>query len=148
MKKIMCLSVVLLILVGVTCAMAADTKVTKTALTKENQATLKGKWEGSADFGSGQKCNLAVEITNDAPPFKGTWTFSNLPANAPQFPGNFAGDTKYAGPFDNGMITNKGTFIITGQGGNFGEFDLMGNSKLGGWFYLWGAKGTASLTKK
>ena len=55
MKKIICLSAMLLILVGTTCAMAADAKVTKTVLTKENQAALKGTWAGTMDFSTGQQ---------------------------------------------------------------------------------------------
>jgi hypothetical protein len=144
MKRIFCLSVVFLILVGVGCAAMTP----KTTLTKENQAALKGKWVGTADFGSGQNSGLIIEITNDAPPYKGTIEFANIPAAAAQYLGNFSNSTKYAGPFDTGMITNKGTFIITGQGGNFGEFNLVGTTTLDGWFYLWGAKGTAILTKK
>jgi hypothetical protein len=64
MKKIICLSVVLLILAGVGCAAMSP----KTTLTKENQATLKGTWSGTADFRSGQQVIMVMEITNDAPP--------------------------------------------------------------------------------
>ena len=143
MRKIICLSVALLILAGVGCA-----TLSKTTLTKENQATLKGTWDGMADFRSGQMVGLTLVITNDAPPFKGNIKFSNIPASSPLFPGNFGGATTYAGPFDNGVISNKGTFVISGQAGNFGEFSLMGPTKLDGWLYLWGAHGSATLTKK
>ena len=145
MKKIICLSVVLLLLVGVTCAMAADKK---TPLTKANQATLKGKWAGTCNFGSGQSAGMTLEITNDAPPYAGTIEFVNVPAAVAQYLGNFSNATTVTGPFDTGMITTKGTLIITGKGGNFGEFDLMGTSKLNGWFFLWGGRGDATLTKK
>jgi hypothetical protein len=148
MKKIICLSAVLLILVGVTCAMAADAKVTKTVLTKENQAVLKGTWAGTMDFSRSEKCNMVMEIANDAAPFKGTMNLSNLPPSVATFPGNFANATTYGGPFENGIITNKGDFLISGQAGNMGEFTLMGQTKLTGWFYLWGTRGTITLTKK
>ena len=148
MKKIICLSAMLLILVGTTCAMAADAKVTKTVLTKENQAALKGTWAGTMDFSRSEKCGIVMEIANDAAPFKGTINLSNLPPSVASFPGNFANSTTYGGPFENGIITNKGDFLISGQAGNFGEFQLMGKEKLTGWFYLWGTKGTITLTKK
>jgi hypothetical protein len=48
--------------------------------------------------------------------------------------------------------------MIRGREGNFGEFSLIeseskrsvleGESKLDGWFYLWGAKGAATLHKR
>jgi hypothetical protein len=144
MKKMIGLSVVLLILAGVGCA----TLPPKTTLTKGNQGILQGKWEGWLNFALGATGNMVLEITNNAAPFKGYITMTNLPRGAGMFPGNFAGDTTYAGPFDHGLLTDKGDFIITGQAGNFGEFQLMGQNKLSGWFYLWGTKGTMSLTKK
>jgi hypothetical protein len=74
-------------------------------------------------------------------------SMTNIPAGrADLFPGGFSGNT-YEGPFDNGLITNKGTFIVSGQGGNFGEWTLKGD-KLAGWFYLWGSQGTMNLKKK
>ena len=91
---------------------------------------------------------MVLEITNNDAPFKGYINLSNLPLGAGRFPGNFRGDTTYAGPFENGVLTDKGDFIISGQAGNFGEFQLMDQNKLFGWFYLWGTRGTISLTKK
>jgi hypothetical protein len=133
-------------LVSMTVVLAmAQGKTTK--LTKENAKVLKGTWEGSMDFAIGLTCHFEMTIDNDAPPFKGKMSMTNIPAGrADLFPGGFSGNT-YEGPFDNGLITNKGTFIVSGQGGNFGEWTLKGD-KLAGWFYLWGSQGTMNLKKK
>jgi len=144
MKKIIGLGVLVLILAGAGCA----TLPPKTMLTKANQSILQGKWEGGLTFAQGQMCNMVLEIANNAAPFKGNITLSNLSQAGGRFPGNFADATTYAGPFENGMLTDKGDFIISGQAGNFGEFQLLGQDKLSGWFYLWGTRGTISLTKK
>jgi hypothetical protein len=146
MRKLVCVSMIVALLVSMTVVLAiAQTKTTR--LTKENAKVLKGTWEGPIDFAIGVTARLVMTIDNDTPPFKGKLSMQNIPAGrADLFPGGFSGNT-YEGPFDNGMITNKGTFIITGQGGNFGEWTLKGD-KLTGWFYLWGAQGTMSLKKK
>jgi hypothetical protein len=63
-------------------------------------------------------------------------------------PGGFSGNT-YEDTFDSGLITSKGTFIITGQEKkNFGEWTLKGDKQLGGWFYFYGTQGTFNLKKK
>jgi hypothetical protein len=149
MRKIVSMTAVLLILVGVMLgqALAAEKM---TPLTKANWGVLKGHWEGRMDFGSGKTAVMILKVENDAPPFTGTLELTNLPQDVggQWFPGNFANATSYGpGKFENGTITNKGQFIITGQGGNMGEFSLLGKD-LDGWFYLWGTKGTMRLKKK
>ena len=146
MRKLVCLSMIVALFVSMTVVLAiAQTKTTK--LTKENAKVLMGTWEGNIDFAIGLTARLVMTIDNDTPPFKGKLSMQNIPAGrADLFPGGFSGNT-YEGPFDNGLITNKGTFIISGQGGNFGEWTLKGE-KLAGWFYLWGTQGTMSLKKK
>jgi hypothetical protein len=149
MKKIVGLTVVALVLVGV---MLSDQAMAQkvTPITKANVATLKGTWEGRVDFAQpGMTATCILKIDNDTPPLQGTVEFQNLPDPGQQFqfPGNFENSKTYAGKYENGMITNKGNLIITGQGGNFGEFSLVGKN-LQGWFYLWGTRGTISLKKK
>jgi hypothetical protein len=149
MRKLVCLSMIVAFLVSMTVVLAfAQGGKVGTKLTKENAGKLlKGTWQGNMDFGSGLNCVLVMTIDNDAPPFKGKLSMQNIPAGrADLFPGGFSGST-YEGPFDNGLITNKGTLIISGQGGNFGEWTLK-KDKLVGWFYLWGTQGTMSLKKK
>jgi hypothetical protein len=147
MRKLVCVSLIVALFVSMTVVLAIAQKTTK--LTKENAGKLlKGTWQGNMDFGTtGVSCLLVMTIDNDAPPFKGKLSMQNIPAGrADLFPGGFSGTT-YEGAFDNGLVTNKGTLIISGQGGNFGEWSLKGD-KLTGWFYLWGAQGTMSLKKK
>jgi hypothetical protein len=109
------------LLVSMTVVLAiAQTKATK--LTKENAGgILKGKLQGNIFFGTGMQCLFVMTVDNDAPPFKGKLSMQNIPAQLQTQIAGFSGTT-YEGPFDNGLITNKGTLIITGQGGNFGEW--------------------------
>lgn len=147
MRKLVCLSMIVALLVSMTVVLAiAQTKTTK--LTKENAKVLKGTWQGNMDFASGLNCLFVMTVDNDTPPLKGKLSMQNIPAGrADLFPGGFSGNT-YEGPFDNGLITTKGTLIISGQGGNFGEWTLKGEKQLTGWFYLWGTQGTMNLKKK
>ena len=147
MKKIVGLTAVILILVGVMLSEQAMAQKA-TPITKTNMASLKGTWQGQANFGPGKVTTFVLRIDNEAPPFKGNAEFQNLPPEVGfNFPGNFSNATSYSGNFDNGMVTDKGNFIITGEGGNFGEFSLVGKD-LDGWFYLWGTRGTMKLKKK
>ncbi len=152
MKKLTCLTVVLLILVAGCSSMGVNGGAQKTPLTKANMAMLQGTWEGWMNFRTGlADSRLTMTVDNNAPPFKGTLRMADLPPGAAAlYPGAFLGDTTYSGPFSDGLITSKGTFIITGApgSGNFGEFSLVGANELKGWFYLWGTEGTISLKKK
>jgi hypothetical protein len=145
MRKLVCLSLIVALFVSMTVVFAYAQAQTK--LTKDKAGVLKGVWQGNMDFGNNLTCLLVLTIENDTVPLKGKLSMQNIPAGrADLFPGGFSGNT-YEGPFDNGLITNKGTLIISGQGGNFGEWTLKGD-KLSGWFYLWGSQGTMSLKKK
>ena len=147
MKKIVGLTAVFLILAGVMLSEQAMAQKA-TPITKENMATLKGNWEGKVDFKPQGTCSLMLRIDNDTPPLKGHVEFQNLPQGAGGlFPGNFGNETTYGGDFENGIITNTGTLLISGKQGNFGEFSLVGKN-LSGWFYIWGARGTVTLKKK
>jgi hypothetical protein len=158
MKKIFGLTAVLLILVGVMVSeqvMAQSsgpkTAAPKIAITKANMATLKGTWEGTANFNQAgvQPGRLVINIENDSAPFKGTMELSGLDTTyAAKLPGNFTNATTYAGKFENATITTSGTLITTGEGGNFTEFSLASKDNLQGWFYFWGARGTANLKRK
>ncbi len=150
MRKIVVVTAVFLLLVGVMLSGQAIAQKA-TPITKQNMSVLKGTWQGRADWDvpGASPSTFIMTITNDAPPFKGTIEFRELPSPTQlTFPGNMQGASSYGpGNFENGQITPKGNFIITGEGGNFGEFSLVGKD-LNGWFYLWGAKGTFTLKKK
>ena len=147
MRKLVCLSMIVALFISMTVVLAiAQTKTTK--LTKENAGILKGTWQGNMMFSGGIQCLFVMTVDNDTVPFKGKLSMQNIPANlSTMIPGAFSGNT-YEGPFDNGLITNKGTLIITGQAGNFGEWTLKGDKQLTGWFYFFGSQGTFNLKKK
>ncbi len=146
MRKLVCLSMIVALLISMTVVLAiAQTKATK--LTKESAGILKGTWQGNMMFSGGLQCLFVMTVDNDAVPLKGKLSMQNIPAQLQTQIAGFSGNT-YEGPFDNGLITNKGTLIITGQGGNFGEWSLKGEKQLTGWFYFYGTQGTFSLKKK
>ncbi len=158
MKKVLCLIAVLLLLVEAIIAGCATVPTTTTILTRNNLPILEGRWEGSAVFGEGVHNTVTLDIYNDSLPLKGKVSIENITREAANiFPGGFEG-SGWESYFDNGTITDKGGLIIQGRGGNFGEFSLIeseskrsvieGESKLDGWFYLWGAKGVTILHKR
>ncbi|MGZ6237911.1 MAG: hypothetical protein ACXWMJ_11420 [Syntrophales bacterium] len=158
MKKVLCLIAVLLLLVGAIIVGCATVPTTTIILTRNNLPVLQGRWEGSAVFGEGVHTTMTLDIYNDSLPLKGKVSIQNIPREAANiFPDGFEG-SGWESYFDTGTITDKGGLMIKGRGGNFGEFPLIeseskrlvleGESKLDGWFYLWGAKGAATLHKR
>jgi len=147
MRKLVCVGMIVALLVSLTVVLAiAQGKAMK--LTKENAKLLTGTWQGNMLFANGMQCLFVMTVDNDAPPLKGKLSMQNIPANlATYLPGGFSGNT-YEGPYDNGLITTKGTLIISGQGGNFGEWTLKSEKQLTGWFYFYGSQGTFTLKKK
>ena len=158
MKKILSLVAVFLLLVEANIAECATVPTTTIILARDNLAVLEGRWEGSAVFGGGVHTTVTLDIYNDSLPLKGEVSIQNIPREAANiFPDGFEG-SGWESYFDTGTITDKGGLIIRGRGGNFGEFSVIeseskrlvleGESKLDGWFYLWGAKGAATLYKR
>ncbi len=158
MKKIPCFIAVLILLVEAIIAGCATVPTTTTILTKNNLPILEGRWEGSAIFAEGIRATVTLDIYNNSLPLKGKVSIQNIPTEAANiFPSGFEG-SGWESYFDTGAITDKGGLIIRCREGNFGEFSLMegkskrsvleGGSKLDGWFYLWGAKGAATLHKR
>ncbi|MGZ3593697.1 MAG: hypothetical protein ACXWL9_09225 [Syntrophales bacterium] len=158
MKKVLCLIAALVLLVEAIVAGCATVPTTTIILTIDNLAVLEGRWEGSAVFGEGVHTTMTLDIYNDSIPLKGKVSIQNIPREAANiFPDGFEG-SGWESYFDTGTITDKGGLMIKGRGGNFGEFPLIeseskrlvleGESKLDGWFYLWGAKGAATLHKR
>jgi hypothetical protein len=158
MKIIPFLIAVLLLLVEVIIVGCATVPTTTTILTKDNLSILQGRWEGPAVFGGEARTTLTLDIYNNFLPLRGKVSIQNIPEDAANiFPDGFEG-SGWESYFDTGTITDKGGLIITARGGNFGEFSLIegeskyflieGDSKLDGWFHLWGAKGTATLHRR
>jgi hypothetical protein len=158
MKTILCLLAVLLLLAEAIIAGCATVSTTTTILTRNNLPILEGRWEGPAVFAGGVRTTVILDIYNDSLPLNGKVSIENIPREAANiFPGGFEG-TGWESYFDTGTITDKGGLMIRGRGGNFGEFFLIeskskqsileGESKLDGWFYLWGAKGATTLHRR
>jgi hypothetical protein len=170
MKKIPCLIAILLLLAEAIIAGCATVPTTTTILTKNNLPILEGRWEGPAVFGVGARTTLILDIYNNSLPLRGKISIQDIPEGAANiFPDGFGG-SGWESYFDTGTITDKGGLIITGRGGNFGEFTLKegkskdslvegkskgsqdslieGESELDGWFSLWGARGTATLHRR
>jgi hypothetical protein len=158
MKKVLCLIAVLMILVEAIIAGCATVPTTTTILTENNLSILEGRWEGSAVFAGSVHTTITLDIFNNSLPLKGKVFIQNIPIEVANiFPDGFEG-SGWESYFDTGTITDKGGLMIRGRGGNFGEFSLIeseskrlvleGESKLEGWFYLWGAKGAATLHKR
>jgi hypothetical protein len=158
MRNVSCIIATLLLLVEAMVAGCASVPTTPTILTKDNLPILEGRWEGSAVFAGGVRTRIILDIYNDSLPLKGNVSIQNIPKEAANiFPDGFEG-TGWESYFDTGTITDKGGLVIRGRGGNFGEFSLIegqskrsiveGESKLDGWFHLWGAKGATTLHKR
>jgi hypothetical protein len=167
MKQIPCWIAALLLLAEAIIVGCATAQTTKTTLTKDNLPILQGRWEGPVVFGVSVRTTLILDIYNNSLPLRGKISIQNIPEDAANiFPDGFE-SSGWESYFDTGAITDKGGVIITGRGGNFGEFTLVegkskdslieGKSKtsqdsliereseLDGWFSLWGAKGTTTL---
>jgi hypothetical protein len=92
-----------------------------------------------------------MEIDNDTVPVKGKITLHNLPNGVSA---RFPADAKRADnsaiiQFANAHVSDQGTLIGT-TGQNFLELTLFvgEKTKMDGWFYYYGGKGTVTLTKK
>jgi hypothetical protein len=153
MKKGIFLTGVSLALISMVLLGCASLQVQKTAVTKANLAMVKGTWSGWTTFSSYQSNPVltTMEIYNDAVPLQGKIVLNSLPDRVAA---SFPADAKTAGndvtiDFKNGKISDQGTLI--GQTGeNFLELTLLvgEKTKMSGWFYYYGAKGTADFTKK
>ena len=130
MKKIACLIAVILLWAEAIIVGCVTAQTTKTTLTKDNLPILQGTWEGPAVFGVSARTTLILDIYNNSLPLRGKISIQNIPEDAANiFPGRFEG-SRWESYFDTGTITDKGSLLITGRGGNFGEFTLKeGKSK-------------------
>jgi hypothetical protein len=154
MKKMICLFGIGLLFVSVVFVGCASLQFQKTAITKSNLSTLKGTWSGWTTFSSfsSNPVLTTMEIDNDTVPVKAKITLQNLPSGvAAQFPADAmtAGNSAAIIEFTNAHVSDQGTLIGT-TGQNFLELTLLvgEKTKMSGWFYYYGGKGTVTLTKK
>ena len=91
-----------------------------------------------------------MEIDNDTVPVKGRITLQSLPHGvAAIFPADAKTASSVIIEFANAHVSDQGTLIAT-AGQNFLELTLFTGekTKINGWFYYYGGKGTVTLTKK
>ena len=154
MKKTICLVGIGLLLVSVVlpgCASMGPGP--KTAITTSNVSMLRGRWSGWTTFTNYEDTPVITTLlfTNATVPLHGSITldFGNAPRVARVFPA----DAKTGGnlatiQFQNGMISDRGTFIGT-TGQNSLELTLRSGekTKMTGIFYYYGTRGTVDFTK-
>jgi hypothetical protein len=132
-----------IILVFASMVFVSYAEMQKIALSKDNLADLKGKWEGSRDVGGRIGVSTDLEISNDTLPVEGKFTFYNV-----RKAGGKSDTTEVRG--FKGKINDEGNLVFKGPN-NEGELSLYkddGKMKLEGHFYWSGSKGTMSLKKK
>ena len=152
MKKMICLVGMGFLFVSMVFMGCASLQLQKTAITKSNLSTLKGTWSGWTTFRSfsSNPVLTSMEIDNDTVPIKGKITLQNLPqAVAARFPADAKTGNSVIIQFANAHVSDQGTLIGT-AGQNFLELTLLlgEKTKMDGWFYYYGGKGTVTLTKK
>ena len=114
---------------------------------------LRGRWSGWTTFTNYEDTPVITTLllTNATVPLHGSITldFGNAPRVARVFPA----DAKTGGnlatiQFQNGMISDRGTFIGT-TGQNSLELTLRSGEKMkmNGFFYYYGTRGTVDFTK-
>lgn len=153
MKKMICLFGIGLLFVSMVFVGCASLQLQKTAITRSNLSTLKGTWSGWTTFSSFSSNPLltTMEVDNDTVPIRGKITLQNLPQGvAAKFPADaVTASNSVIIQFTNAHVSDQGTLIGT-TGQNFLELTLLvgEKTKMDGWFYYYGGKGTITLTKK
>ncbi len=143
MKKIICMTAVLLIMVSVVYAQKMM------AITAKNLAELKGTWEGVLTFGvfEGGGSAAKLEILNDTVPVKARLTISQIPDRLAMDLGLMGGQNVFES--QDGTITTQGTIMFTGkQPKNFFEVSRTGEKKLHAVYWYRMLRGDTYLTKK
>ena len=100
----------------------------QSTITNYNICLLKGKWEGSATFGSvgnNHKVPTTMEIYNETVPLKGKLTMHHVPPAVFNLfvpkPKTFSGDATME--FEDGTINESGNLLVK-QGENYFELNL------------------------
>ncbi len=143
MKKIICMTAVLLMMVSVVYAQKMM------AITAKNLAELKGTWEGVLTFGvfEGGGSAAKLEILNDTVPVKARLTISQIPDRLAMDIGLTGGQNVFES--HDGTITTQGTIMFTGkQPKNFFEVSRTGEKKLHAVYWYRMLRGDSYLTKK
>ena len=146
MKKVICLTAVVLMLVSV--AFAAEMKMKK--ITAENLPGLIGTWVGMLDFGDvgglAASSTCTLEILNDKVPVQAKLTVWNVPDFVAPFLGIMSGRNEFN--LDDGKITSQGTIFWINPETNTFELSMGRGTYLDATYWYKEIKGTALLKKK
>jgi hypothetical protein len=146
MKKIICLTAVVLMVVSV--AFAAEMKMKKIAA--KDLPGLKGNWVGMLDFGmvGGQAANsnCTLEILNDKIPVQAKLTVLNVPDFVAPLLGIMSGKNEFN--LDDGQITSQGTIFWISNEKNIFEVSMGREKYLDATYWYRMIKGTALLKKR
>ena len=146
MKKIICLTAVVLMVVSV--EFADEMKMKKIAA--KDLPGLKGTWEGMLDYGMvggiAASSNCTLEILNDKVPVQAKFTVLNTPDFVAPFLGLTSGKHEY--DLDDGQITSHGTILWITPDRNAFELSMGRGSYLDATYWYKEIKGTALLKKK
>jgi hypothetical protein len=144
MKKIICLTAVVLMIASV--AFAAG----KMKIAAKDLPGLKGTWVGMLDFGDvgGQAAssNCMLEILNDKVPVQAKLTVLNVPDFVAPYLGIMSGRNEFN--LDDGKITSQGTIFWINPEKNMFEVSMGREKYLDATYWFRVIKGTALLKKK
>jgi hypothetical protein len=144
MKKIICLTAVVLMVVSV--AFAAG----KMQIAAKDLPGLKGTWVGMLDFGTvGDQVassNCTLEILNDTVPVQAKLTVLNVPDYIAQRLGVTAGRNEFN--LNDGQITSHGTIFWLTDEKNVFELSMGREKYLDATYWFRMIRGSALLEKK
>ena len=144
MKKIICLTAVVLMVVSV--AFAAG----KTKIAAKDLPGLKGTWVGMLDFGdvggTAASSNCTLEILNDKVPVQAKLTVWDVPDFVAQRLGTMSGRNEFT--LDDGQITSHGSIYWVSNEKNIFEVSMGREKYLDATYWYRMIKGTALLKKK
>jgi hypothetical protein len=144
MKKIICLTAVVLMVVSV--AFAAG----KMQIAAKDLPGLKGTWVGMLDFGDvggrAASSNCTLEILNDKVPVQAKLTVLNVPDFVAPHLGTMSGKNEFN--LNDGMITSQGSILWISPEKNVFELSMGREKYLDATYWYRTIKGTALLEKK
>ncbi len=145
MKKIICLTAVVMLVVSVAFAAEMQKKIAAKDL-----AGLKGTWEGMIDFGEVgthvESSNCTLEILNDKVPVQAKLTVLNVS----DFVASYSGITPGRNEFDlnDGQLTSQGTIFWISGGRTVFEVSMGRGEYLNADYWFRNIKGAALFHKK
>ena len=151
MKKIMCLTAVVMLVVSVAFAAEMKMKMKMNKITAQDLPGLKGTWAGMLDYGDvgGQAAssNCTLEILTDKVPVQAKLTVLNVPDFVAPHLGLMSGKNEFN--LNEGQLTSQGSILWITPEQNVFELSMGREKKyLDASYWYKQIKGTALLKKK